>query len=359
MDAVRYRPNQDNSVLRHVLCEVWALQCYWCREFKKYLELQIDHIVPLLGTDAEQKRLQEAFELESDYDVHAVANLAPICSPCDRRKSNTDLRRSPVVLTHLERARQHAPAVVTRFHALAATATGDLGGALLLAANADLADADIRAAFEVGAPAIVQRLSELGDGKADHLVHRDVVVEARDERHSFSISLDEHGRAALAMLQDVAGGELEEALREPIIDLFHQVGKALAAEYRAEDDRVGEAEVGSVQVDWSTLVVQKMACTATPPAQLVFEFEGAFDGLASASVSWPSVEGSELEDAQANVTFSCRFQFDLSWEPSDPAGSFFFDRVWLDDLEAGPWSTASAVRTRGTGPEELVEPVVG
>jgi hypothetical protein len=357
MHEVRYRPDEDNSVLRHVLCEVWDLQCYWCREFKKYLELQIDHIVPSQGNDAEQERLREAFGLDSDYDVHAVANLAPICTPCDRRKSNADMTRSAVVLTYLEKARRHAPAVVQRFRALAAA--GDLGGALLLAANADLADADVRAAFEVGAPAIVQRLAELGDGRADHLVHRDVVVEGRDERHSFSMSLDERGRAALAMLQDVAGGELEEALREPIIDLFHQVGKALAAVYRAEDDRVGEVEVGSVEVDRPTLVVQKMACTATPPAQLLFEFEGAFDGLAAASVSRPGVEGSEPEDAQANATFSCRFQFDLSWEPSDPPGSFFFDRVWLEDLEAGPWSKAGAVSTCGAGPEELVEPVVG
>jgi 5-methylcytosine-specific restriction endonuclease McrA len=355
MDEVRYRPDGDNSVLRHVLCEVWDLQCYWCREFKKYLELQIDHIVPLTGSDAEQKRLQDAFDLDSDYDVHAVTNLAPICTPCNRRKSNADVTRYPVVLNYLKKSRQHAPTVVKRSGALTATATAGLGGALLLAVNADLVDADIRAAFEVGAPAIVQRLAELGDGKADHLVHRDVVVEGRDERHSVSISLDEHGRAALAMLQDVAGGELEEALREPIMDLFHQVGMALAAKYRAEDDGVGEPEVSSVEVGWPTLVVEKMACTATPPAQLLFEFEGAFDGHASASVSRPNVEGSELEDG----TFSCHFQFDLSWEPSDPAGSFFFDRVWLKDFEARPWSTASAVTTCGTGPGELVEPAVG
>ena len=363
-DEVRYRPNGDNSVLRHVVCEVWNLQCHWCRKFKKHLDLRIDHIVPHRDSDAEQERLREAFELDSDYDVHAVENLAPICTPCTHRKSNADLTRYPVVLTGLKKARQHAPTVVKRFRALTPTATATatptigLGGALLLAVNADLADPEIRAAFEVGAPAVVQRLSELGDGKADHRVHRDVLVEGRAEHHSVSISLDEPGRAALTMLQDVAGGELEEALKEPIIDLFHQVGRALATEYVA-GDLEGEPEAGSVEVDWPTVVVEKMSCTATPPAQLLFGFEGAFDGLASPSVSRPGVNASGLEYAQGKALFSCRFQFELWWEPSDRAGSFFFDRVWLEDFEARPWSTERAVSTCGTGAEGLVEPVAG
>src|SRR4051794_31695592 len=77
-DEVRYEPGGVNAVLRHVLCEVWTLQCYWCRDFKKYLELQIDHIVPQKGSPEERKRLEKAFQLNADYDVNAVANLAPI-----------------------------------------------------------------------------------------------------------------------------------------------------------------------------------------------------------------------------------------------------------------------------------------
>jgi hypothetical protein len=78
--------------------------------------------------------------------------------------------------------------------------------------NADLADPEIRAAFEVGAPAVVQRLSELGEGKADYVTHREVTVEGRDEGHSLSVSMNEQGRAAVGVLEHIAGGVLDEVL---------------------------------------------------------------------------------------------------------------------------------------------------
>src|SRR5680860_1081665 len=45
-DEVRYQPNGNNKVLRHVLRQVWDRRCYWCRNFKDYLDLEIDHILP-------------------------------------------------------------------------------------------------------------------------------------------------------------------------------------------------------------------------------------------------------------------------------------------------------------------------
>jgi hypothetical protein len=37
---------------------------------------------------------------------------------------------------------------------------------------------------------------------------------------------------------------------------------------------------------------------------------------------------------RGDATFSCRFKFNITWEPSDGAGKFFFDQVWLEDFEA-------------------------
>jgi 5-methylcytosine-specific restriction endonuclease McrA len=332
-DEVRYRPNGDNAVLRHVLCEVWDLQCYWCREFRKYLELQIDHIVPQKDSEAERERLREAFKLDADYDVDAVANLAPICAPCNGRKSNADMTQFPVVLTCLKKARQHAPTVTKRFQAF--TAPSDLGGALLTAVNADLDDPDVRAAFEVGAPAIVQRLAELGEGKADYFTHREVTVEARDEEHSFFVSLNEQGRAAVGVLEQVAGGALDEVLAEPVEDLFTQTEEAIANALREHDDGLGAPDVGSVSIDWPTLSIGSVRYSATAPAKIEFEFEGAFEGLATGSVARDSADGDGLEDVQGDATFSTRFKFDVVWELGDDGEpSFFFDQVWLEDFDA-------------------------
>jgi hypothetical protein len=329
---VRYQPGGDNAVLRHVLCEVWNLECYWCREYKKYLELEIDHIVAFKGPEGERKRLRKQFKLQADYDVHAVTNLAPICRPCNRAKTNEDMTQYPVVLTVLKKARKHAPAVTIGVQQFRATT--DLGGALLKAINADLSDPETRAAFVVGAPAIVQRLAELGLGKADYLVHRNVSVEGRDEGHSFFVSLDEHGRTAMAMLEEVAGGKIDEALSDPIDNLFLVVANEIADEIRSREDRIGQPEVGSVEISWPSLAIRKMTYTAVAPAQLQFEFEGTFDGLATASVSRPSLDGSELEDAQGDSTFSTNFRLELAWDPSDAPGAFTFDQVWLDGFEA-------------------------
>ena len=41
-----------------------------------------------------------------------------------------------------------------------------------------------------------------------------------------------------------------------------------------------------------------------------------------------------LEDVQGDAIFTCRFKFDLTWDPSDGAGGFFFDQEWLEDFHA-------------------------
>lgn len=332
-NEVRYRPNGDNSVLRHVLCEVWNLQCYWCREFKRYLELQIDHIVPQKDSEAERKRLRDAFKIDAGYDVDAVTNLAPICALCNGRKSNEDMTQYPVVLTCLKKARQHAHTVIRKFRAF--TASSDLGGALLTAVNADLSNPDVRAAFEVGAPSIVQRLAELGEGKADYYTHREVTVEARDEEHSFFVSLNEQGRAAVGVLEHVAGGRLDEVLAGPIADLFTQTEEAIANALREHDGGLGAPDVGSISVDWPTLSIGSVRYSALAPVKIEFEFDGVFEGLADGPVARDSAGGDGLEYVQGEATFSTRFKFDLVRELGDgDEPSFFFDQVWLDGFDA-------------------------
>ncbi len=331
-DEVRYKPNGNNKVLRHVLRLSWDLRCYWCRHFKDYLDLEIDHILPQDSSDKERERLEREFKLASDYDIHALYNLAPICSDCNKLKKGEDLTEIPAVASRLKLAQGFAGTVAKRV--LSFGRASKLGEALLLAAEVDLADPDTRATFEEGAPAIVQRLAELGEGKADHLTHREVTVEACDEQHTFFVSLNEHGRAAVGVLEQVAGGVLEDVLAAPIEDLFRQAEEAIANALRDHDDGLGAPDVGSVSIDWPTLSIGAVRYSAIAPAQIEFEFEGAFEGLASGSVARDNADGDGLEDVQGDATFSCRFKFDLAWEPSGGAGNFYFDQMWLEDFDA-------------------------
>lgn len=331
-DAVRYSANGDNKVLRHVLRLAWDLQCYWCRNFKDYLDLEIDHILPQDSSDEERQRLKREFKLAADYDIHSAYNLAPICGDCNKLKRGQDLTEIPAVASKVRLAQQIAQKVAQRVRSFGRASK--LGEALLMAAEVDLMDADTRATFEQGAPAIVQRLSELGGGKADYFTHREVTVDTRDEHHRLLVSLNEEARAALGVLENVAGGKLEEALAEPIADLLRQVEEAITDALRDHDDGMGAPDVGSVSIDWPTLSIDTIRYSATPSVEVEFEFAGAFEGLATGAVARNSADGSELEDVQGDANFSCRFKFDLIWESSDGAGKFYFDQVWLEDFDA-------------------------
>ncbi len=187
-------------------------QCHWCRHLKDYLDLHIDHVLPRTSREAERIRLKHEFKLPDDFDVHAPYNLAPICSACNGAKGDADLTEYGVALTTLKKARKFAPTVGRRVAAFGKPS--GLAGALLEAAEADLGDANARQTFEQGAPAVVQRLAELGEGKADFFVFRTVKVEAGDELlHRVGLKLNEPARAAVAVLERVAGGRLEEAAR--------------------------------------------------------------------------------------------------------------------------------------------------
>jgi hypothetical protein len=64
---------------------------------------------------------------------------------------------------------------------------------------------------------------------------------------------------------------------------------------------------------------------------------------------------------RGDATFSCRFKFNITWEPSDGAGKFFFDQVWLEDFEADTVvdgkSSVWSVRWVVGSPLEAAEPV--
>jgi 5-methylcytosine-specific restriction endonuclease McrA len=210
---VRYQEHGDNRLLRHVLCLVWGQQCHWCRLFKDFLDLQIDHILPKTSGEGERLRLKQMFGLPDDYDVHAPYNLAPICGECNRTKSNDDLTETGLVLPTLRKASRLAPRATRQVVAFGNPSK--LAGALLEAAVADLSNTGTRETFEQFAPAVVQRLAELGEGKTDFFVFRTEEVEVGDELQRIGLRLNERGRGAVVVLDSVAGGRLEEALSAP------------------------------------------------------------------------------------------------------------------------------------------------
>ncbi|WP_328381141.1 HNH endonuclease [Micromonospora zamorensis] len=333
--VVRYEPGGNNRVLKHILRLVWESRCYWCRNYKEYSALEIDHILAQNSNDAERARLKQAFNLSDDYDVHGVYNLAPICSDCNKTKGSVDLTQVPVVLNRLKEAQRHAKAISSRVRSF--RNSSELGGALLLAVEADLEDPGNRATFEEGAPAVVQRLSELAEGKADFYVSRTADVWAQEKTHTVRLRLNERGRAAVTVLESVAGGTLHDALSAPLSDLLDRVADAAGGAFLDHDEGMGVPDVGSVSLEWPTVAIDTVDFLSTPPANVEIEFAGEFEAMATGSVARSSADGSELEYVQGDASVSGRFSFILVWGPDDPVGQFYFDQAWLDAFAADTW----------------------
>jgi len=110
VDDVRYRRG-DNAVLRSALIEQWNARCYWCEEPTRFTDTQIDHIIPHTVTPDELHDLVQLHGLSPNFDLHAPANLAPICGTCNRKKADRKLR-APVVTMQLDRAREKQARVI-------------------------------------------------------------------------------------------------------------------------------------------------------------------------------------------------------------------------------------------------------
>lgn len=331
MTEVRYLDNGDNRRLRHVLCLLWEQQCHSCREFKGYLDLQIDHILPKTAGKDELLRLKEMLDLRDDYDVHAPYNLAPICDACNKSKGNRDFTATLVVKLTLVKAARLASSVARQVSTFGNPSK--LGAALLEATVADLGDTETRETFEQLAPAVVQRLAELGEGKADFFAFRTEEVEVGDELQRIGVRLNEHGRGAVAVLEKVAGGRLATALGAPLSDLLKRVSSEATDEFE-NNERMGAPDVEAVSINWSEITIDRIEFESTPPAHLEFEFAGRFEAAGSTTIARDNPLNGELEYVQGDATMAGRFTFNLSWTPNDPVGQFEFDEVFLEDWEA-------------------------
>jgi hypothetical protein len=212
-----------------------------------------------------------------------------------------------------------------------------LADALLHVTEANLSDEATRAMFEREAPAVVQRLAELGEGKADFYVFRTVDVETRYVVHSVRLKLNERARAALKVLETVAGGRLEDTLSAPLSDLFDRIRAAAADELEHYDEGLGVPRVEPGDVDWPEITIDRIEFSAVPPAQLEFEFSGDFDAVVPASVARDSPCGDDLEYVQGEAVANGRFTFSFAWEATDPVGVLYFDQVFLQEWDAHAW----------------------
>jgi hypothetical protein len=80
---------KEKSEIRFGLWQAYKKKCAVCSEPIKYIQLQIDHIIPeSIERDAmELKKVLSIFSLNKDFEINSLYNLRPACGFCNREKS--------------------------------------------------------------------------------------------------------------------------------------------------------------------------------------------------------------------------------------------------------------------------------
>ncbi|MEV0132645.1 HNH endonuclease signature motif containing protein [Dactylosporangium sp. NPDC050688] len=314
MTARRRTPAQvlyggaDDRVLRLALLEEWGWRCYWRGEPLSVSIAQIDHIIPQTVTPARLAELIVRHHLAADFDLHAPANLAPICAACNNDKRDGDYLEAPAVHTKLVTARRHAPAVVRRVEALkTAVATGR---ALIAAATADLTQPKAHAEFLEFAPAVVQTLALLDEDRADFVVRRDVVLYLSNGTIPASFTLNARGRARYAWVEEICSRAWSELIEDGMRKIVTHAQASLEPAIR---DECGEtASILSSSTD-SLTATMDIADVRRDGSLMTCQVSGQLEAHYSALVhdAGPDFEISYI-DVEADVV--TRFLLTVSWD---------------------------------------------
>lgn len=210
-EAARYSYSPErNRLLLLALVQEWGSKCYWCKMPKPFRDLEIDHILPRTHRRG----------ADPDVDIDAAENLAPICVPCNKEKSNREFDDAPRIDAMRKTATEAAPKVrrnLANFYKNDAVVK-----ALLAVTAADLASPDVAESIKAFGMAIMPVFREsfpdilTAAYTWDYTVrHPTMTIQGREvelpEERSIA-ELDAQGQRALVILEDVMGIAMIDAI---------------------------------------------------------------------------------------------------------------------------------------------------
>ncbi|MEU8320659.1 hypothetical protein AB0C33_20080 [Nonomuraea sp. NPDC048881] len=326
-DTVRYGGG-DNSVLRLVLHNTWGKKCYWCGDPKEFNDIEIDHILPQDAGVKDLEGLKTAYPLDEDFDIHGVENLAPICARCQRRKGSRRYGAIGIVLDALRTASRYGSTIVKKVQKFGNS--GNVAQLLLGAIKADLNDPDVRHVFEDYAPALVQKLALLDEAKADYICSRIVGPPLTPYNPlNISLALDNGGRTAVAIFEDVCGCSVEEVLRGPIAEIMAESHRKVQA--RLEGMRYYSSPIFfEAPYSVSTRLVVASISYAREGPLIAFTFAGEFEDDVSATAVRQGDDGIGLVEFQEDAWTSGRFSFTATFDFLAEPESLVLDACSID-----------------------------
>lgn len=334
---VRYVQGGDNALLKLALYDLYKTKCYLCGIPQAIFgAVQVDHIVPQTVSYDELPAWLPKDDIP-EFEMHAPANLAPICPPCNTRKSNHNLSTFPQIALAQRRAQQLAPEVVDRVKFFQGSSA--VAKFLVTVADMDLENDAVKKSFLENMPALVRKLALIEPATA-HDFSEVVTVWVGDpslgETEPITVTLNAEARRAATILEDVLEVSLESALQAPMAALFAEVARHAeqALESHEFDDRfetptVGPPE-GTIEVNVDGISIERQNLTL-----FWFRFTGRLMVSLSSAISVGSVDGGNTEELQGDVFGSCAFSAEVGWELGDdePVEGDVFIEEWQADTD--------------------------
>lgn len=320
--AAMIRYGRDNKELRLALLKEWAGCCYWCRELLTLAAAEIDHIIPRNTRPHRLAELIELYKLPDDFHLHDLANLAPICGPCNKQKRDSDFLQAPLVIGKLREARQRAQKVDQRVRDY--RQSFQVGQHLIEAVSADLTSPRARHEFLELAPAVVQTLALLDERRADFLVRRRVYMDFGGDELSLAVTLDARGRARWAWVEDLCGRPWLQLLQDGMRDVSRHTEAMFERAIRTECG--GAAQVDSREATELSAVLE-LDDIRRDGSLLACHLRGQVDAyydlvLEDFDPECPFETATYMPaDAQMNIEFSLAISWDLAAPDSRPAST--------------------------------------
>ncbi|MGR6978224.1 HNH endonuclease [Mycobacteroides abscessus] len=332
-----------NAILRAALFEAWKFRCYFCDNRFDVAVIEIDHIIPS-SYRHNTSRLDEVLrdclspqEVELGFDIDAPHNLAPICRKCNKDKSNDTFEAVPVFTRRLRKARN----LESRVEKLV-SAFGDrtkLAQALLdVAALAELDDPKAEETLMEFGPLMVNRLRVVAPDVLEAPSDYPFDHANGDEMHHIIVTLNEAGRRARVILEDVYSCDFDESIFYPVGAVMGAINAQLVSSMESYLASGGEwyPDVGEPR---GRIVVEVEELVYQPPKG--FEIGGKFEADGSSLASIHANNDSGTAEVQVDATATGAFS--LYFEPHDE--DVEADSVELTIADASAWCEDYAWKT--------------
>lgn len=316
-EEVAYLPGNatNNAILLMIMRPLWNYRCYWCNEPTAFRQMAVDHIIPRTATDDRLTELTTYYGLPADFDVHHPGNLAPICTPCNTKKSSSDYGHLPMLADHLKHAAQVAAKVVRQKRSFGAL--NELGPALLKLLSADLDDPETRTAMRLWVPDLLHTAAALDHEAVGDVVARRAELDLGLDFGPVTLGFTWRTSTAADLLEQVTGLSLPDALEQAVDQLVtvmcRRVQDGLAHVYGSH----GPVSAGQAEADDATITFTTVAFARTDTS-LDIAFTGALHSQFETTLTQSMFDGDGLEDLHAETEATGRFSLAVSCELADP-----------------------------------------